>query len=659
MDKKEWKKQIPDFIRRLILSWLLAAAAAYLQLSETERMLDSLEGLRNMSLPWVLVAAAVIFCGLCLLDSHTGIDIVRLERWSMGIVFLVLSGAAFKASFLDSGEIFSETAIFSNPKAIAFFIAVVLISSIFVVYAVYGWNNTPYGKPSDEKKFRRKLHADPFSSKKDWETKKDRAAAGIVGGFAALFFGFVSIWLVCRVLTYSSPSFDFGIFSQMFHQMKTTGVPVTTLERDGLLSHFAVHVSPVYYLLLPFYCLYPKPVTLQILQAGVLALAVIPAWKLTRRHGCSRTVSVLLCLILLLYPAFSGGASYDLHENVFLTLFLLWLFYAIDCRNGWQTAVFGMLTLMVKEDAAVYVAVIALWLLLSSLLNEDGNRCWGVAVGTLLFMAAVAWFLLVTGYLEKYGDGVMTYRYSNFMYEESSSLLTVIKAAILSPVKVIYECTDQEKICFLAQTMLPLCGIPIITRRYERFLLLIPYVLVNLMSDYTYQHDIFFQYTYGSTACLFYLTVVNYQDMAFRVRSSVLKYMPLILSAVLSGGLFAAVVVPKAISYPVRYITYRSGYSDIGDLLQLIPPDASVSATTFYTVPLSNREVLYDVRHSSQEHVLSTEYVVLEVHNEGSYADYAVSGENGYEQFTALLEENGYVQIGKMDDTLVIYWKES
>ena len=33
------------------------------------------------------------------------------------------------------------------------------------------------------------------------------------------------------VLSYAVPSFDFGIFSQMFHHMRTTGLPNTTLER--------------------------------------------------------------------------------------------------------------------------------------------------------------------------------------------------------------------------------------------------------------------------------------------------------------------------------------------------------------------------------------------------------------------------------------------
>lgn len=158
------------------------------------------------------------------------------------------------------------------------------------VYAGFGWNGR---KENGEEPIRPLQNFRPYI---------------ILTGFALLFFVFVSVWTVCRVLSYSCPTFDFGIFSQMFHQMKTSGLPTTTVERDGLLSHFSVHVSPIFYLLLPFYSLYPKPVTLQVLQAAVLVSAVIPLWKLCRRHGLSPAVSVLLSLLLLLYPAYSGMA---------------------------------------------------------------------------------------------------------------------------------------------------------------------------------------------------------------------------------------------------------------------------------------------------------------------------------------------------------------
>ena len=160
----------------------------------------------------------------------------------------------------------------------------------------------------------------------------------------------------------------------------------------------------------------------------------------------------------------------------------------------------------------MYVAVVSLWLLLRSLLYGGKRNRWGLITGSILLLSSLVWFFLVTAYLENRGDGVMTYRYRNFMFSDSGSLLSVVAAVLLSPMKMIYECVDAEKLSFLAYTILPLAGMPFLTRRYERFVLLIPYILVNLMSDYQYQHDIFFQYTYGSTACLFYLTLVNLKD---------------------------------------------------------------------------------------------------------------------------------------------------
>jgi hypothetical protein len=63
------------------------------------------------------------------------------------------------------------------------------------------------------------------------------AAAGIV------FVVFTGGCTALRVLTYSSPNFDLGLFSQMFHYMKTTFTMNTTSERDMLLSHMHILCS--------------------------------------------------------------------------------------------------------------------------------------------------------------------------------------------------------------------------------------------------------------------------------------------------------------------------------------------------------------------------------------------------------------------------------
>lgn len=602
-------------IRKIGLAWLFAVVMEQALLPQALRDLEKLEGLARMSL--LRVAAITCVVSLLLFGISRLADTARAERWGMAGLFGILAIVCLRSSFTW-----------------AFFAVCVLILAALLVFGNYGWDSRP------EPVFQRQ--------------KARGVAFWMTVGLSGAFFLLVSSWTVGRVFAFCSPTYDFGIFSQMFYQMKESGLPMTTLERDGLLSHFAVHVSPIYYLLLPFYCLIPTPATLQVLQAAVVTSAVIPLWKIGTHYGLTGTQRMLICAVLLLYPAYAGGTGYDIHENCFLTPLLLWLFYGIDRRNIALTAAAAMLTLTVKEDAAVYVAVIGLWLIVRSVLRyrtSDRGMC---ITGAVLLAASLAWFFLVTRYLAEHGDGVMTYRYQNLIFDGSSSLLTVIRSVVLSPMKAIYECVDREKLQFIALTLLPLLGLPLLTRRYERYLLLIPYVLVNLMSDYPYQHDLFFQYTFGSTAFLLYLTVVNLSDWKPDWRRS----LAMAMTAASCAVCFGAVVAPRAIWYPVQAIRRFGHYQSIRDVLSRVPEDASVTATTWYTTALSQRETLYDVRYSSRAHMLETQYVVLDVAADSDYQKYATKGKrDGLKNLVRLLEENGYERWDEKENVLVIYRK--
>ena len=602
-----------SWIRRLVLAWILAAGLEFAKLPGAARTLEGLEALAWMSPGRMVMAAAVVFLMSCVIFYLIQNEVV--ERWLVTASFAALAVLSLTASFTW-----------------AFGAVCLLVLGVLTVYALRGWDRT--------------FEAHGVSPEK----------AGIYGWLTALgalaFFGIVSAWTVCRIYSFSTPTFDFGIFAQMFHSMKTTGMPITTVERDGPLSHFAVHVSPIYYLLLPFYALVPIPATLQVLQAVVLASAVIPLWKIGKHHGLSPLPRMLVCFMLLFYPAYAGGTSYDIHENAFLTPLILWLLYGMDRRNGWITGLSALLTLMVKEDAAVYVAVIALYLLLRAVLR--GKKRWDLIAGALLLAGSLLWFGAVTAYLSGSGDGVMTYRYDNFIYDDSSSLVTVIKAVLLCPMKAVFECVDPEKLEFIALTLLPLAGLPLITRRYDRYILLIPYILVNLMSDYQYQHDIFFQYTYGSTACLIYLTVVNLADMKLPWQR-----MGAVAAALAVGiGCFSAQILPKALRYPTYCLTYTDYYDSLREVLDTVPEGASVAATTFFTTELSRRDVLYDIRYASKEHTLSCDYMAISPTDAKSFRKYAEEDETGYRDFVELLAEQGYVKIAEYEGKLEIYERQ-
>ena len=327
-----------------------------------------------------------------------------------------------------------------------------------------------------------------------------------------------------------------------------------------------------------------------------------------------------------------------------------WLFSLIFTL--WGIALFSVLTCMVKEDAPVYVAVIALWVVLRALTRTGAERRWGLLTGGAMLVGAVGYFLGVTAWLAADGDGVMSYRYSNFLYDGSDSLFTVIKAVLLSPVRTLRECFEGEKIAFFFLTMGPLLFLPLCTRRYERLVLLIPFLLVNLMSDYTYQHSIFFQYTYGSAACLFYLTAVNLAELPRVWNRPALAA----TAALLAGVCFCGNILPLSENYVNRYFDYRAVWQETDAVLDRIPDDASVTATTFLVVPLSRRAVLYDLRYCSQEHLLSTDYVVVETTDSGSLKPYAVDGEDGLEGLTALLRAAGYAQLPDTGSRLQL-WK--
>ena len=82
-----------------------------------------------------------------------------------------------------------------------------------------------------------------------------------IGVLMCLMGAFIAVFTIYRHKVYGSMAFDFGIFVQMYHNMAESFAPVTTCERDKLLSHFAVHFSPIYYTLLPFYYIFPTPYT--------------------------------------------------------------------------------------------------------------------------------------------------------------------------------------------------------------------------------------------------------------------------------------------------------------------------------------------------------------------------------------------------------------
>ena len=120
------------------------------------------------------------------------------------------------------------------------------------------------------------------------------------GVLLLLFTILVSVASIARYNAYMASNFDFGIFTQMFENMRTTGLADTTVERNVLMSHFGVHFSPFYYVLLPFYAICPRPETLLVIQAAFVALGIIPVVLICKQLKLTKSVTVACSLIYII-----------------------------------------------------------------------------------------------------------------------------------------------------------------------------------------------------------------------------------------------------------------------------------------------------------------------------------------------------------------------
>ena len=100
--------------------------------------------------------------------------------------------------------------------------------------------------------------------------------------------------------------------------------------------------------------------------------------------------------------------------------------------------------------------------------------------------------------------------------------------------------------------------------------------------------------------------------------------------------------------------TYRGWYDGIEDTLDTVPEGASVTATTFYTTHLSQRDVIYDLGYCTREQLLSTDYVVLNLDDNNSAKKYG-----GVQGLLNLLEKEGYRCITTYGENLAIYHRKA
>ena len=144
---------------------------------------------------------------------------------------------------------------------------------------------------------------------------------------------------------------DFGIFAQTV--ASALGCFCNPIEG----SHWAFHFSPVLYTVGIAVGFIHSPLTLIALQAIAGATVAPPVYGLVLRAKNDVTVARLAAVVVWLYPPLAGLIFGDFHENVFAPAAVAWTLYAFDSGLMLWTIVGALVTLSIKEDQAIFLAI--------------------------------------------------------------------------------------------------------------------------------------------------------------------------------------------------------------------------------------------------------------------------------------------------------------
>ncbi|WP_197115210.1 DUF2079 domain-containing protein [Facklamia lactis] len=424
--------------------------------------------------------------------------------------------------------------------------------------------------------------------------------------FGLLYVVFLCIAMYARAGSFSAPNFDMGIFTQAFANMAKGLGPVTTLERDKVLSHFAVHVSPILYTILPFYKLWPSPENLEILQVLITMSGILPLALILKEFDFSRLINRLCLLLYIVLPTLTTSHFYDFHENCFLAPLILWVIYSNLKGWRWKGLIFTILTLMIKEDAIIYLVSIFLYFTLQDRYGVFRQHYRFYLISQLIL--PLIYFSLCLYWLQNYGDGAMTTRFTNFMLPGQDSLREVVVNAITNPTFVLSSIFIQRKLSYLVLILACLGFLPLIQRNWETYLLMLPLLVINLLSDYLYQVDFAKQYNYGSSVLLIFMALVSLKENGsfvsknkFILHKKLLR--PLLSSAVLCSSLVLVTFLPRKVDTIQLYLKEKEDFQQLAKELKEIPRDAKVLAYSFYTPHLSDIYYLYDAFYHNEGRV--------------------------------------------------------
>lgn len=237
-------------------------------------------------------------------------------------------------------------------------------------------------------------------------------------------------------------------------------------------THFRFHWSPILATLWPIVALTRSALSLQFVQAILVALAALPLAAIVRSYS-DESWSFRVALLALIYPPLLAAAFLEFHALAFYPVLALALIWAADRARWSWFALFALLAIMVREDATIDLVVVGVVLGIVGLVKRTASTQRGLLAGQpreprrlaiagfALAAAGVAVLAFYFTLTQRLGGWLPSAFYD---YAFAQGPVQVALSVFTHPIALFHAVFTFGRFTYLLEAFLPLALLPLLTR---------------------------------------------------------------------------------------------------------------------------------------------------------------------------------------------------
>lgn len=474
---------------------------------------------------------------------------------------------------------------------------------------------------------------------------------------ATAFFILCLVFALHRYYSFYA-SFDQSIFNQLFwnsihgrlFESSLSSSLSTNVVHSGevpqvFYKHLGQHFNPIFLLWMPLYALFPSSATLIFLQVTLVTAAGLVLYILAR-HYLEPKLAAAIAISFYSANAVIGPTLSNFHDISATPLLVFSLLLAMEKRRWWLFGVFAILLLGVREDSGVALFGVGFYLIVSKRYPRIG-----VAVCTFSF----AYMLLLTDtimplFSQDVSRRMMMERFGQYASGKEASPLEIIWAIVSNPWRLIEQVFSPlgKKTRYLLGHWLPLAFIPAVSpAAWATAGVPILYIFMQRGES---PLAITIRYAMPVVPGLFYGAILWWSQHPQAFKGSFRRFwvscicVSLFLTFTSNPSRTFYFLIPDSVK-PWVYVSLPQQWHHVGEfrsLIQQIPSDASVSATTNLIPQLSSRREIIrfpalELRNDALS-VVKVDYAIADLKQLQQYAPAFKGDRNALQELVKKIE---------------------